>query len=396
MKTKAPPAAIGASVAERLREAGRVLDRAFLDKQEIIRLLLVTALAGEHMILVGPPGTAKSAIIRMFARLIDARYFEYLLTRFTEPNELFGPVDIRAFREGSYRRRTEAMLPEAEIVFLDEVFKSNSAILNSLLTILNERRFASGGTVLDVPLLSLYGATNEVPNDDNLAAIFDRFLLRVVSDNLDAYHFQALIDRGVTNELRQLTGREGDVRPTLAAADLRDVHRSFDAHLHLGEEFVSKYKSLVFQIRSEGVTLSDRRLVKLTKLFAGSALLDGRSAPDDSDFFILKHVWNNLDQAELLAEIVNPIVETWYRDHPEARRQGVGQEELEALLVELALVRDRLSSGEPLSDVQLFAQLKSLGEIKVALASHGGETATRMIAQIDALLESVFQSSRFS
>ena len=119
-------------LASRLQETARLLDQSFLDKQEIIRLLIICTLAGEHMILVGPPGTAKSALIRLLARLIDARYFEYLLTRFTEPNELFGPVDMNAFRQGTYQRRTEKMLPEAEIVFLDEVFKANSAILNSL------------------------------------------------------------------------------------------------------------------------------------------------------------------------------------------------------------------------------------------------------------------------
>src|SRR5436853_940508 len=142
-------------LAARLQEASRILAQNFIDKQEIVRLMLISAVAGEHMLLVGPPGTAKSALVRLFARLVDARYFEYLLTRFTEPNELFGPVDIRAFREGSYTRRIEGMLPEAEIVFLDEIFKSNSAILNSLLTLLNERRFASGAHVVDVPLISL-------------------------------------------------------------------------------------------------------------------------------------------------------------------------------------------------------------------------------------------------
>src|SRR3954469_17991425 len=120
-------------LAVRLQEAARIMEQQFVDKQEIIRLLLISAIAGEHMLLVGPPGTAKSALVRLFARLVDAKYFEYLLTRFTEPNELFGPGDIRAFREGPYPRRTDGMLPEAEIVFLDEIFKSNSAILNSLL-----------------------------------------------------------------------------------------------------------------------------------------------------------------------------------------------------------------------------------------------------------------------
>jgi len=133
-----------------LERAVRRIGQRFLAKDEIARLVAVSAIAGEHMVIIGPPGTAKSALVRAFARLCDARYFEYLLTRFTEPNELFGPVDMRAFREGTYERRTESMLPEAEIVFLDEIFKANSAILNSLLTLLNERRFNNGARVVEV------------------------------------------------------------------------------------------------------------------------------------------------------------------------------------------------------------------------------------------------------
>ncbi|HJZ85520.1 MAG TPA: AAA family ATPase [Polyangia bacterium] len=382
-------------LAKRLQEVARTLEQHFLDKQEIIRLLLISAIAGEHTILVGPPGTAKSAIIRMFARLIDARYFEYLLTRFTEPNELFGPVDIAAFRAGTYKRRTEGMLPESEIVFLDEVFKSNSAILNSLLTILNERRFSSGADVVRVPLISLFGATNDVPNDDALAAIFDRFLLRVRSDNLDSYHFHTLIETGVRNELDKITGRDDGVAPTVTAADLRQLHQSYEQYLRLDDDFVAKYKGLIFQIRSEGISVSDRRVIKLTKLFAAAALLDGRAQPNDSDFFVLKHIWNNLDQADLLDEIINPVVESWYREHPGTRRVAAGDAGLDALLGELKMIRDRLTSGEPMSDIQLFSQLKNLGEIKTALAAVGGETAERMVKQIDGLLESVFQSSRF-
>src|SRR3984893_2806286 len=219
----APPVnAASTRFAARLQEAARQMEQHFLDKQEVIRLLLISVVAGEHMLLVGPPGTAKSALVRLFAKLIDARYFEYLLTRFTEPNELFGPVDIRAFREGTYTRRTETMLPEAEIVFLDEIFKSNSAILNSLLTILNERKFANGSKVQDVPLLSMFGASNEVPNDDNLAAIFDRFLLRVVSDNLDSYHFHNLIAKGLLNESARLTGADQERKPLFSSKDLHE------------------------------------------------------------------------------------------------------------------------------------------------------------------------------
>ncbi len=377
------------------QEVARVLNSHFLDKQEIIRLLLVSAIAGEHMVIVGPPGTAKSALIRMFARLIDAKYFEYLLTRFTEPNELFGPVDIKEFREGRYVRRTENMLPEAEIVFLDEIFKSNSAILNSLLTIVNERRFTSGPSVREVPLLSLYAASNEVPNDDNLSAMFDRFLLRVNSQNLDSYHFHELLSRGISNEIAKMSGLETQTRPIISANELRRLQRNFDRLMVFPEDFMAKYKGLVFQIRSEGITVSDRRAVKLLKLCAASAAFDGRSRVTDGDFFVLRHIWNNLDQAELLEEIVNPLVDAYYREHPEERRFIGPQASLDDLLNELGLIRELLTSGQELSDIQLFSQLKNLNEIKSALATLTNETAQRMMREVDQLLESVFASSKF-
>src|SRR5688500_2754276 len=216
-----------ARAATGFQDVARTLNAQFLDKQEIIRLMMISAIAGEHMVIVGPPGTAKSAMIDMFARLVDSKYFEYLLTRFTEPNELFGPVDIAAFREGRYTRRIEGMLPQAEIVFLDEIFKSNSAILNSLLHVINERKFTNGSQVVPVPLISLYAASNEVPNDESLAAMFDRFLLRVLSDNLDSYHFHELMNKRVTLEVNKMTGRAKQQRPVIAAADLRALQQSF-------------------------------------------------------------------------------------------------------------------------------------------------------------------------
>ena len=394
--TPTPPSPVDITrISLHFQNIARTLNAHFLDKQEIIRLLNVCAIAGEHMVLVGPPGTAKSAIIGMFSRLIDARYFEYLLTRFTEPNELFGPVDIKEFREGRYSRRTGDMLPEAEIVFLDEIFKSNSAILNSLLHIINERKFANGPNVMEVPLISLFAASNEVPNDDNLAALFDRFLLRVRSDYLDSYHFHELMTRGIAQEMRQLTGRAGALEPILAASDLRRLQSGFDRFMDFPEEFLAKYKGLVFQIRSEGITISDRRAVKLLKLFAASAVFDGRTRVTDGDFFILRHIWNNLDQAELLEEIVNPVVDVYYRDRPEERRFIGPQASLEDLLSELEMIRELFTSSVELSDIQLFSQLKNLNEIKAALAVIDNDTAQRMIREVDQLLESVFASSKF-
>jgi MoxR-like ATPase len=382
------------SLPSRLAQLARGLQERFLGKDEVIRLLVIASIAGEHAVLIGPPGTAKSALIRTFARLIHAHYFEYLLTRFTEPNEIFGPVDIAAFREGRYERRTEGMLPEAEIVFLDEVFKSNSAILNALLTLLNERRYTSGGRVLRCPLLSAFGASNEVPGDETLTAIYDRFILRIRNDNLDAYHFQDLLQKGLEHEVLQMT--DAPMQALVTARELAELQRGLLQRTRFSEAFFSQYKGIVFQIRAEGVSVSDRRVVKMLKLFAASAYLDGRAQPDAGDLFVLKHVWNTEDQAQILEAIVTPVLEAHYREHPQARRVGAVGVGIEALAAEIDRVRQVLTGAGALGDVQLFSQLKALNELKAALASSPDARAKELSQRVDQLLEAAFRSGRFA
>ena len=383
-------------MARRLQDGARQLEAQFLGKEEIIRLLFVSALAGEHLVMVGPPGTAKSALLRGFAQVIEAKYFDYLLTRFTEPNEIFGPVDIKAFRDGTYRRRIEGMLPEAEVVFLDEIFKANSAILNSLLTLLNARRYTHGNLTVRVPLISLYAASNEVPTDEALSALFDRFLLRVRVDYLDSYHFRGLLQKGVELEAEAMNPDAEPLKPVVSADDLLQLQRNFGKLLEFNEEFLATFKGLVFQIRSEGVGLSDRRIVKLLKLFAASAVFDGREEVNDSDFFVLRHVWNTPEQEEILQEVVGPVLDQWYEQHPDHARIGATPTNLQDLLDELKVIRDTLTGSEVLSDMQLFSQLRNLGDIKAALMRMpDNPTAQRMIGEVDKLLETMFASSRF-
>ena len=383
-------------VAQRLREVARDLDERFLDKGELVRLMLITLLAGEHMLLVGPPGTAKSALVRHLSRLVDARYFEYLLTRFSEPNELFGPVDIKAFREGTFVRRIDAMLPQAEIVFLDEIFKSNSAILNALLSILNERRFFTGSQSVKVPLCSLYGATNEIPNDDALGAIFDRFLVRALSENLDSFHFRGLCDRGIRGEIAELTGANETVAHIISLNEIRRIQARLGQFLTFPEDWMARYKGFVFQIRAEGISISDRRVVKLLPLFAASAILDGRPNVNDGDFFILRHVWNSPEQVAILDDIVGPVLERHHRDNPEERRAGAAAADLDGILAELQVIRGILLGGEVLSDVQLFSQLRNLQDIRAALQVLGTETARGVATEVDKLLEGVYESSKWA
>src|SRR6516162_5142641 len=183
-------------IAQLQREVVEPLKQRFVGRDEVIDLIALAVVAGEHLFLFGPPGTAKSALIRQLAGAVRGRYFEYMLTRFSEPNEIFGPIDIARLREGTVVTVTTGMLPEAEFVFLDELFNANSAILNNLLTVLNERVYRRGAETHRLPLLSLFAASNHLPEDEALRALFDRFLLRCHVRNLKPEAMPGLLRAG--------------------------------------------------------------------------------------------------------------------------------------------------------------------------------------------------------
>src|SRR5438128_8737079 len=168
----------------------------FVGRDEVVDLIALAIVAGEHLFLFGPPGTAKSALIRQFANSVRGRYFEYMLTRFSEPNEIFGPIDLVKLRDGKVVTVIEGMLPEAEFVFLDELFNANSAILNNLLTVLNERIYRRGAETHRLPMLSLFSASNHLPEEHSLRALFDRFLLRCHVDSLRRQAMPRLLAAG--------------------------------------------------------------------------------------------------------------------------------------------------------------------------------------------------------
>jgi MoxR-like ATPase len=178
------------SLKERLADLLGDLEAGLVERRRQVRLALLAALAGEHTLLIGPPGTAKSELARrLHLAFEEASYFERLLTRFSVPEELFGPLSISALEQDRYERQTAGYLPQASIAFIDEVFKANSAILNALLTLLNERKFDNGAGRQDCPLISVIGATNEVPAGEVAEAFFDRFLVRlpVAPVSVDGY-----------------------------------------------------------------------------------------------------------------------------------------------------------------------------------------------------------------
>src|SRR5438128_4098444 len=187
----------------RLNRFRTSLGRFFVQKQDLIDLMVVAAIAQEPLLLVGPPGTAKSDLVLKFKDALglgEDDYFEYMLTRFTEPSEIIGPIDISQLREGRYIRREQGKLPTARLAFLDEIFKSNSAILNILLTIINEKKFYQDGVPQPVRLRVLFAATNEVPEQTELAALKDRFVLKIESRSVQDEFFTELVDIGLQSE----------------------------------------------------------------------------------------------------------------------------------------------------------------------------------------------------
>jgi MoxR-like ATPase len=282
------------------RDVVEPLKGRFVGRDEVIDLIALAAVAGEHLFLLGPPGTAKSALIRQFALAVRGRYFEYLLTRFSEPNEIFGPIDIARLREGQVTTVTAGMLPEAEFVFLDELFNANSAILNNLLTVLNERVYRRGAETHRLPLLSLFSASNHLPEDEALRALFDRFLLRCHVKNLRAEAMPHLLRAGWA--LEGATAPEAAVSAEEVAALHAELPR-----VDLGG-VLEPYAELALKVRDLGVAFSDRRAVKVLKLLAASALLCGRAACEPSDLWVLRYVWDREEQIEPLAALVNGVL----------------------------------------------------------------------------------------
>lgn len=263
--------------AGRLRGALEDARKGLIERDALVELIALAAVAGEHLLIIGPPGTAKSEAVRRVARGLEASTFEYLLGRFTEPSELFGPVDLRKLREGVVETETRGMLPEAQIAFLDEVFLGSTAILNTLLALLNERTFRRGHTFVRCPLRVCVGASNALPEGDQLAAFADRFLLRAFVEPVPDPRLEDLLEGGWREAQSEPRKARIEDLDTLAqatrSADLAPVRGALAQAIRL--------------LRKAGVMLTDRRVVKVQRLVAAAAVLDGRASPDEADLWPL-------------------------------------------------------------------------------------------------------------
>ena len=363
------------------RLAVEVLDpmkRAFVGKDEVIDLLGICLIGGENLFILGPPGTAKSALVHQLAARMEGRTFDYLLTRFTEPNELFGPFDIRKLRDGELQTNTEGMLPEASLVFLDELLNANSAILNSLLVALNERVFRRGKETRPLAALMFVGASNHLPEDDALQALFDRFLLRVHCDNVPGERLSDVLTAGwkLASGRTEKSAVHFDelraVQSALADVELAGVRQPF--------------AELVHRIRHAGIPVSDRRAVKLQRVVAASALLAGRSEARLSDLWVVRHIWDTEEQQEVLASLVDQAIAKQPAatgDHPRAR--SADGPDTESLARDLEAIAEATKNGA-LPDVEKAYLRDRLGVLEGRcqwVKDHGKrEWLTKRVAEL--------------
>ncbi|MFO0714684.1 MAG: AAA family ATPase [Sandaracinus sp.] len=288
------------TASEALRGAIRAAARGLVEREILVELTVLAAVAREHLLVIGPPGTAKSEAVRRASRVFEARYFEYLLGRFTEPSELVGPIDLKRLREGVVETETTGMLPEAELAFLDEVFLGSTAILNTLLSLLHERTFRRGRTAVRVPLRVCVAASNGLPDDDALAAFADRFLLRVFVEPVPDAMLETLLREG------DALGRAEHGEAIARLSDLDEVAelaRACDVSRVRGE-----LAEAVRVLRKAGVALSDRRIVKLQRLVAAAAAIDGRSAADGRDLWPIVYAVPTADAQVQARSILAPLL----------------------------------------------------------------------------------------
>lgn len=346
---------------QRLRELTKSLTQGLIQRDEAARLALLSALAGEHLLLIGEPGTAKSILARKLNHVfIGGQYFERLLTKFSVPEELFGPLSIKALENDCYKRLTDRYLPSASIAFIDEIFKANSAILNALLTLLNEREFDNGDARLKVPLISVIAVSNELPDDEGLEALYDRFLCRYHVKPVSADRFFDLLQLKEQSEIP-------DKHKQLSAEDIQQIQQQAD-DIELSEETLGLLAELRDFLQQKQLYVSDRRWRKVIKLLKVAAFTNGQTTVSIWDCWLLQHcLWHSPEQRELIFD--------WYQSHV-----GIGSGFNPQRLEKLVKTWEQVLQQDSDSKIQRFNEQNQLLYI-----DKQGEITTDAITVIDAL-----------
>lgn len=310
--TEAPVVSLAESARAKIASARTTLNVRMIEREAEVDLCLTALVAGEHVLFVGPPGTGKSLLSDAITELVHGERFSYLMTKFTDPSEVVGPISLADLKEGRYVRLTKGKLPAADVVFLDEIFKSSSAILNTLLKVLNERKFDDGNGLKSIPLRLCIAASNEWPTGEGhaeLGALFDRFVIR-----------RTVRPIATAAGLRRLRfGDRGPIGSTTASAPMDtltagelDAAREEAALIPWSAAAEAAFDQIITELNREGIFPGDRRQVKAVKVASAAAWLEGAAEVEPDHLTILSDVlWDSPEEqprkaAEVVGRVANP------------------------------------------------------------------------------------------
>lgn len=351
----------------------------FFEREHVIDCLLAAALARVHVAMIGPPGTAKSALANALTTSFDgASCFSWLLTRFTTPEEILGPVSLKGLENDRFVRLTAGKLPEAHVVFLDEVFKASSSILNTLLSVVNERTFHNDGKSVPCPLVTLIGASNELPEGQELSALWDRFTFKLMVPYL----------ADPANVLQLVQGKKPAALATMGLDDLEECQREADA-LEVPAGVWDLLLAIKERSEQEGFRASDRRWRQLVSVLKAWAYLDGAQRVDEDHVEVLADVlWNEPKDRPALAALIAATA------NPAGAKALEIQDAARAAVKKLgsAETKDPTRKAEWLSqaslvDSQLDAMLKELSFL--ASGHRGSKKAGDAIAAVGGMRQDI-------
>lgn len=297
------------SAQTKMAQIGVEMNQLFVERDELVKLMQLAITTGTNLLMLGPPGTAKSAITyELCGRIENANYFQWMLNKTSDPSEILGPFSVKEMENDKFMRITTGKLPEAHIAFMDEVFKSNAPTLNALLTIMNEHIFYNDGKPQPIPLISMFGASNEPPEDDSLDAMYDRFIFRM---NVQYIHDAANKKRMHSNYVDNRAGLLGLVNKTTITLDELMSLQEEARNIKVPKNIINTFIRLISDLDRNAIHISDRRQNECFKVMQGSAVLRGAKQVGLDDFKSLVYVlWEKEEHIPVIessiAKLVNP------------------------------------------------------------------------------------------